>query len=104
MTQKKKSKKIFIIAIALLMVGLGGFVVYKLINKEDGIKVTTEKVSRKTITQTVSAIGKIQPETEVKISSEASGEIMFLGIKDGQQVNANQLLVRIQPDIITSQV
>lgn len=104
MAQKKKSKKLLIVIVLLCVVGLVSVVVYKLANKEDGIKVTTEKVSRKTITQTVSAIGKIQPETEVKISSEASGEIMFLGVKDGQEVNANQLLVRIQPDIISSQV
>ncbi|OQY76225.1 MAG: hypothetical protein B6D45_04260, partial [Ignavibacteriales bacterium UTCHB3] len=73
-------------------------------NRDEGIKVTTEKISRRTITQTVSAIGKIQPETEVKISSEASGEITFLGVKDGEQVKKGQLLVRILPDLVTSQV
>lgn len=105
MARKKSTASIIIIIIAIIaFIGLIGFVVYKVANKQDGVKVTTEKVSRKTITQTVSAIGKIQPETEVKISSEASGEIMFLGVKDGEEVNANQLLVRIQPDIIATQV
>ncbi len=105
MARKKSTASIIIIIIVIIaIIGLLGFGAYKIMNKEDGVKVTTEKVSRKTITQTVSAIGKIQPETEVKISSEASGEIMFLGIKDGEQVNPNQLLVRIQPDIIATQV
>lgn len=104
MTRKKSSSKVIIAIVLLLIIGLGAIVGYKIMNKEEGVKVTTDKVTRKSITQTVSAIGKIQPETEVKISSEASGEIMFLGVKDGQDINANQLLVRIQPDIIATQV
>jgi HlyD family secretion protein len=71
---------------------------------DESIAVTTEKVSRRTITQKVAAIGKIRPETEVKISSEASGEIIFLGVRDGDPVRTGQLLVRIQPDIVQSQL
>jgi HlyD family secretion protein len=73
-------------------------------NKDESIAIKTEKVELRTITQKVSAIGKIRPETEVKISSEASGEIMFLGFRDGDSVNKGQLLVRIQPDIVQSQL
>ena len=72
--------------------------------KDETIPVTIDKVGKRTITQRVSAIGKIRPETEVKISSEASGEIISLGFRDGDSVTKGQLLVRIQPDIVSSQL
>jgi HlyD family secretion protein len=53
---------------------------------------------RKTILQTVSATGKVQPETEVKISPEVAGEIIDLPVEDGKAVNKGDLLVRIKPD------
>src|SRR6478752_2709834 len=55
-----------------------------------------------TIVETVSATGKIQPEIEVKISSEVSGEIIQLPVKEGQVVKKGDLLVRINPDLYTS--
>ena len=68
------------------------------------VKVSVEKVSRRTITETVAAIGKGQPETEVKISSEASGEVIFVGAKEGDTIRKGQLLVRVKPDLIETQV
>lgn len=56
------------------------------------------------ITETVSATGKIQPEVEVKLSSEVSGEIIELPIVEGQAVEKGDLLVRINPDIYQSSV
>ena len=55
-----------------------------------------------TIVETVSATGKIQPEIEVKISSEVSGEIIALNVKEGQVVKKGDLLVKINPDLYTS--
>ncbi|HEY2625402.1 MAG TPA: efflux RND transporter periplasmic adaptor subunit [Candidatus Udaeobacter sp.] len=66
--------------------------------REKPIPVTTEEAVRKTILQTVSATGKIQPETEVKISPEVAGEITDLPVEDGKAVNKGDLLVRIKPD------
>src|SRR5215467_6262409 len=66
--------------------------------REKPIPVTTEKAVRRTILQTVSATGKIQPETEVKISPEVAGEIIELPVADGMQVNKGDLLVKIKPD------
>src|SRR6266550_9501431 len=66
--------------------------------REKPIPVTTEKAVRKTILQTVSATGKIQPETEVKISPEVSGEIIDLPVEDGKAVKKGDLLVKIKPD------
>jgi HlyD family secretion protein len=66
--------------------------------REKPIPVTTESAIRKTIVQTVSATGKVQPETEVKISPEVAGEIIELPVEDGKQVKKGDLLVRIKPD------
>lgn len=70
----------------------------------DAITVTVETVQRRTITQTISASGTIRPETEVKISSEASGEIIALTVKEGDTVRRGQLLVRIKPDLAQTQL
>jgi len=71
-------------------------------NKEKGIEVETASVDQITIVETVSATGKIQPEIEVKISSEVSGEIIELPVKEGQVVKKGDLLVKINPDLYTS--
>lgn len=68
----------------------------------DAVKVATEKVEQRTIVETVSASGKVQPEVEVKLSSEVSGEIIELPVKEGDVVKKGQLLVRVRPDILQS--
>lgn len=71
-------------------------------NREKGTEVEIAKVDEITIVETVSATGKIQPEIEVKISSEVSGEIISLPVKEGQVVKKGDLLVKINPDLYTS--
>ena len=71
-------------------------------NKDKVTEVETAKVDAITIVETVSATGKIQPEIEVKISSEVSGEIIALNVKEGQVVKKGDLLVKINPDLYTS--
>ncbi len=66
--------------------------------REKPIPVVTEKAVRKTIVQTVSATGKVQPETEVKISPEVAGEIIELPVEDGKAVKKDDLLLKIKPD------
>ena len=84
--------------------GVAGLLVLWLIvsialgKREKPIPVTTEKAVRKNILQTVSATGKIQPETEVKISPEVAGEIIELPVEDGKRVKLGDLLVKIRPD------
>lgn len=73
-------------------------------NNDEAKIVELSKVAQTTIVETVSATGKIQPEIEVKISSEVSGEIIALPIKEGQQVKKGDLLVRINPDLYESGV
>lgn len=71
-------------------------------DKKSGTEVEVATVDEITIVETVSATGKIQPEIEVKISSEVSGEIIALPVKEGQVVKKGDLLVRINPDLYTS--
>ncbi|HPI20730.1 MAG TPA: efflux RND transporter periplasmic adaptor subunit [Candidatus Kapabacteria bacterium] len=102
---KKKSKKKVYITISFLVIIIAAIIIFLVAGKSDAaISVTVTKVEKKTITQTVTAIGKIEAETEVKISSETSGEIVFLAVKEGDTVKANSLLARIKPDIIETQL
>lgn len=99
-----KRKSIIIVSIILL--GL----ILLIIGKKSGLfgsdvkgkEVEIQQVTLSTLTQRVSATGKIQPELEIKISSEVSGEIIDLPVVEGQMVKKGDLLVRINPDIYQS--
>lgn len=64
----------------------------------------TETVSRNRIVETVIASGRIQPEVEVKVSAEVSGQLIELPVREGDRVEAGQLLARINPDIYESRL
>lgn len=102
------SKKSIYIILGVVLVAIIALIALKktgkIGNKEEGKEVTFTTVKPATITETVSATGKIQPEVEVKISSEVSGEIIELPIKEGQAIKKGQLLVRINPDLYESGV
>jgi HlyD family secretion protein len=97
---KKKKRPLwrrwyFIVGVLVLL----WIVVSSILGKrEKPIPVTTEKAVRKTILQTVSATGKVQPEVEVKISPEVAGEIIELPVVDGMPVKKGDLLIKIKPD------
>ncbi len=97
-----KGKIIFFTLLIVSVVAAGLYIFTK--DKTQAITVRTQKVEKKTITQKVNAIGKLKPETEVKISSEASGEIISLPVMEGDTVKKGQLLARIKPDIIETQL
>ncbi len=98
------SKKYYILGGSVLaiiaLVGLGKSGAFG--EKKKGTEVEIAKVSQRTVIETVSATGKIQPEIEVKISSEVSGEIIALPVKEGQNVKKGDLLVRVNPELYTS--
>ena len=97
-----KKVKWILIGLGLVIVLLvGGKILAGSSDKE--VKVTAEKVARKTIIETVNASGKVYPEIEVKISSDVSGEITELNVQEGDSVTRGQLLARIYADIYASQ-
>jgi len=100
-----KTTKIILGIGLLLIIGLVAAKSMGLFGKSGNFKeVEVKTVALLDITETVSATGKIQPEVEVKISSEVSGEILDLPFKEGQQVKKGDLLVRVNPDLIQSAV
>ncbi len=99
---KKKIYIIIGIIIALIIVLIALSKAGVLGSNDKSIEVETAKANQITIVETVSATGKIQPEIEVKISSQVSGEIIDLPIKEGQVVKKGDLLVKINPDLYTS--
>jgi HlyD family secretion protein len=92
-----------------ILIGVGIVAVFLIVAKVmagssgNEVKVTVEKVSKKTIIETVNASGKVYPEVEVKISSDVSGEITELNVQEGDSVVKGQLLARIYADIYASQ-
>lgn len=70
--------------------------------KSESIQVAVEKVTSRTIVETVSASGKVQPEVEVKLSAEVSGEVVELHVKEGDVVRKGQLLCKVRPDVLQS--
>jgi HlyD family secretion protein len=85
-----------------VLIGLIGLLIVaaavKARQRPKGEEVTAEKAAQRTIREMVSASGKIFPETEVKISSDVSGEIVDLYVKEGDSVTAGQILAKIRPD------
>jgi len=104
MKKKKSRKRLWITIIAAVVII--GITVASVANKrkDKPIPVTVEKAERKNITQLVTATGKIQPEVEVKIAPEVSGEIVDLPVHEGQVVHKGDLLLRIKPDVYKAQV
>ncbi len=100
------SKKAVIIILIVGVVLIGGLVALgksgAVGNRNKGKEVVTQEVERLIIVETVAATGKIQPEVEVKLSSEVSGEIIELPIKEGQVVQKGVLLAKINPDLVQS--
>jgi HlyD family secretion protein len=93
-----------------LLIAVVALIVFAVIGKNLGwfgkalaVKVAVENVEKRTIIETITANGKIQPEKEVKISPDVAGEIVELTVKEGDNVEKGQLLCRIKPDIYVSQ-
>lgn len=99
------SKKLKWIIFSLVGVIILLFILKKsgVLGKEEGIKVSTEKVTKRTIVETVNASGKVYPEVELKLSPDISGEIVELNVVEGDSVKKGQVLARIYADIYATQ-
>jgi HlyD family secretion protein len=92
-----------------ILIALGVIIALLVVAKLTGLiggkkaeKVTIEKAAERKVIETVTASGKIQPETEVKLSSEVSGEVTELLVKEGDVVKKGQLLCKVRPDVLKS--
>lgn len=101
--KKNKTLKILVFVVA-------GLIIFAVIGKKAGlfgkaatIKVAVENAEKRQIVETITANGKIQPEKEVKITPDVSGEIVELNVKEGDNVQKGELLLRIKPDVYISQ-
>ena len=100
---KKKKILVIVISVVVLIAFLIGGKKAGWFGKADNLKqVEVALLEKMNLIETVSATGKIQPEVEVKLSSEVSGEIIELPIKEGQRVEKGDLLVKINPDLYQS--
>lgn len=103
--KSKKSKKkvmifsgIGVLVVALILIAiLGG-------SRDEIIPVQIEKVAKRTITQSVTATGTLDPEFKVVITPEVTGEIVKLPVKEGQYVKKGDLLAQIKSDAYKAQV
>ena len=88
---------VFLILLLIVLKKTGIF------GKEEGIHVSSEKVTKRTIVESVNASGKVYPEIELKMSPDISGEIVELNVKEGDSVRKGQVLARIYADIYATQ-
>jgi HlyD family secretion protein len=95
--QKRRRRKIILFSAVGVLVALVGVLV-AVKRRDQPVAISKEKVTRRDVTETVVANGKIQPVVEVTISPEVSGEIIELPVKEGQNVKKGDLLVKIRPD------
>jgi HlyD family secretion protein len=95
MAKSKTTRRIVIAVVLLLLVALLPLVCRK---RDQAVAVTTEKVTRRDLTELIVANGKIQPVVQVVISPEVAGEIIALPVREGDQVKKGDLLVQIKAD------
>ena len=107
MAQKKSATRKLLIGLGVLLVLLVIVAVVAsqfLGGRGEGVEVETARVEIRDVTQVVTASGRVQPEVEVIISPDVSGEVIQLPIQEGDQVKRGELLARIKPDFYSAQV
>lgn len=105
MAKPTNKRRRWIIAVLLLLTfGVIAYMMWSRSQKPKGKEVSTDEVTKRTIKETVSASGRVFPETEVKISSDVSGEIVKLLVEEGDSVVGGQILAKIDPEAYLSAV
>lgn len=100
--KKKQRNSILLTAAVILIAGIGGTVWF--FSQQKKIEVSVEETFRKEVVHYVTATGKIEPELEVTISPDVSGEIIELPVREGEAVAKGKLLFKIEPDVYINQV
>lgn len=107
-TKKSSAKKLLVTSVVIIGVLLVGGLAAKYMGwlgtGEEAKEVETAEAGQRSITEIVSASGKIQPEVEVILRPEVSGEIIELPVKEGEFVEKGELLLRIKPDIYQARI
>ncbi|MFM2362409.1 MAG: hypothetical protein RLZZ316_1311 [Bacteroidota bacterium] len=98
-----KKLKWILIGVGVLLIALVALQKSGALGKDEGTKVTAEKVAKRTIIETVTASGKVYPEIEVKVSPDISGEITELMVQEGDSVRRGQVLAKIFADLLATQ-
>ena len=109
MAKKKSATKriltLLVILVVVAIVAIIGLRASGIVGSEErATQVELAEVQLRTVTQLVTASGNIQPEVEVRISPDVSGEIVELPIVEGDKVVRGQLLARIKPDFYQAQL
>lgn len=102
MARQKKKRRGWLIALILVLIILGIVAVMRAGQKDKAIKVAVEAAGKRTIVERVYASGKLFPATELEITSNVSGTLTELYVKEGEAVKKGQLLARIDPDALAS--
>lgn len=101
---KKLLKVTGVLVLLLVIGGVAASMMGWLDTGEQETTVETANAELRTITQIVSASGRIQPETEVIIRPDVSGEIIELNVREGDFIREGDLLLRIKPDIYQARI
>jgi HlyD family secretion protein len=99
---KRKTIYYLVAAVVVLVIVLLVMKSKGMIGQQEGIQVAVDPVTYKTVTETVSASGKVYPEIEVKVSPDVSGEITDLPIEEGDSVTKGQEVAKIYADVYNS--
>jgi len=104
--RKKRTRRlIFVLIASIVLLLVLAIVAARFIGgNKDGEEVEIATAQVRTVTQTVTASGRVQPEVEIVISPDVSGEVVELPVVEGQMIRRNQLLARIKPDFYRAQV
>jgi HlyD family secretion protein len=98
------NKKIIVAVGAVVILTLGGFLVYKLAYKKDAPAYRFVTVTRGNIRSTVSATGTLNAVTTVSVGTQVSGQITELFADFNDQVKKGQLLARVDPTLAQQSV
>jgi HlyD family secretion protein len=79
--------------VILVLAAIGGLTAAKRGNK--AVEVRIEAVQARDLVASVTASGQVRPQTKVDLSSDITGKIVKLAVKEGQMVTKGQFLLQI---------